>query len=147
MVLVSGVQQGDPGICTLVSTRLQVLVPYRLAQNSEQSSLCSAGGPCWLSVLSIAAILHVGNGKTQRTLPLLATKTEFSFDPASLLNIVGWSEHFKKQSSALTFPVASRGPLPASHAPFYFSSLPSFPLRLGCYFGVKARSNDCRFTK
>ena len=28
----------------------QVLFPYRFSQNTEQSSLCYIGGPCWLSI-------------------------------------------------------------------------------------------------
>lgn len=53
-----------------VSTYSCLLVCKFLLHNVEQSSLCSTGGPCWLSCLSIAVILHVGNGKTQRTLTL-----------------------------------------------------------------------------
>ena len=33
---------------------LQILFPFRLLQNIEQSSLCSTAGPCWLSILNIA---------------------------------------------------------------------------------------------
>ena len=55
VVLVSGVQQGDSVICIHVSILFQILFPFRVLQSTEQSSLCYTGGPCWLSVLNIAA--------------------------------------------------------------------------------------------
>ena len=36
-----------------VSILFQILFPFRLLQNIEQSSLCYTVGPCWLSVLNI----------------------------------------------------------------------------------------------
>ena len=50
-MLVSGVQHSDSVIHTHVSILFQVLFPFRLLQNIEQSSLCYAVGPCWLSIL------------------------------------------------------------------------------------------------
>ena len=53
-VLVSGVQQSDSVIHIHVSILFQILFPFRLLQNIEQSSLCCTVGPCWLSILNIA---------------------------------------------------------------------------------------------
>ena len=55
VVLVSGVQQGDSVTLHIhVSILFQILFPFRLLQNIEQSSLCYTVGPCWLSSLNIA---------------------------------------------------------------------------------------------
>ena len=53
-VLVSGVQQSDSVIHIHVSILFQILFPFRLSQNIEQSSLCYTVGPCWLSILNMA---------------------------------------------------------------------------------------------
>ena len=53
MVLVSGVQQSDSFIHIYVSILFQILFPFRLLQNIEQSSLCYTVGPCWLFILNI----------------------------------------------------------------------------------------------
>ena len=37
-----------------VSILFQILFPFRLLHNIEQSSLCCTVGPCWLSFLNIA---------------------------------------------------------------------------------------------
>ena len=37
-----------------VSILFQILSPFRLLQNIEQSSLCYTVGPCGLSILNIA---------------------------------------------------------------------------------------------
>ena len=42
--LVSGVQQSDSVIPTHISILFQTLFPYRLLQNTEQSSLCYTAG-------------------------------------------------------------------------------------------------------
>ena len=55
-MLVSGVQQGDSVIHIHVSILFQILFPFRLLHNTEQSSLCYTVGPCWLSILSISAV-------------------------------------------------------------------------------------------
>ena len=52
-VLVSGAQQSDSVIHVHVSILFQVLFPFRLLQNIEQSSLGYKVGPCWLYILSI----------------------------------------------------------------------------------------------
>ena len=54
VVLVSGVQQSDSVIHIHVSILFQILFPFRLLQNIEQSSLCYTVGPCLVSILNIA---------------------------------------------------------------------------------------------
>ena len=54
VVIVSGEQQRDSAIHTHVSILPQTPLPSRLPHNIEQSSLCYAVGPCWLSILNIA---------------------------------------------------------------------------------------------
>ena len=54
VMLVSGVQQSDSIIHIQVSILFQILFPFWLLQNIEQSSLCYTVGPCWLSILNIA---------------------------------------------------------------------------------------------
>ena len=49
VLLVSGVPQSDSAICILVRILFQILFPFRLLENIEQSSLCCTVGPCWLS--------------------------------------------------------------------------------------------------
>ena len=46
VVLVSGVQQSDSVIHIHVSILFQILFPFRLLHNTEQSSLCYTVGPC-----------------------------------------------------------------------------------------------------
>ena len=58
IVLVSGVQQSDSGICMHVPIPFQILFPLRLLQKTEQSSLCYPVGPCWLSILNIAVSIY-----------------------------------------------------------------------------------------
>ena len=50
-MLVSGVQQSDSVIHLHVPILFQILFPFRLLQNIEQSSLCYTVGPCLLSIL------------------------------------------------------------------------------------------------
>ena len=52
VVIVSGVQQSDSVIH--VSILFQIIFPFRLLHNIEQSSLCYTIGPCWLSILNIS---------------------------------------------------------------------------------------------
>ena len=54
-MLVSDVQPSDSVIHIHVSIPFQILFPFRLLHNIEQSSLCYTVGPCWLSILNIAA--------------------------------------------------------------------------------------------
>ena len=49
-MFVSGIQQSDSVIHIHVSILFQVLFPFRLFQNIEQSSLCYTVGPCWLVI-------------------------------------------------------------------------------------------------
>ena len=51
VVLASGIQESDSVIHTHISILFQILFPFRLLQNIEQSSLCYTGGPCSLSIL------------------------------------------------------------------------------------------------
>ena len=53
-MLVSGVQQNDSVIHIHVSILFQILFPFGLLHNFEQSSLCYTVGPCWLSILNTA---------------------------------------------------------------------------------------------
>ena len=47
VVLVSGVQQSDSVIRIHASILFQILLPFMLLQNIEQSPLCYTVGPCW----------------------------------------------------------------------------------------------------
>ena len=51
-MLVSGVQQSDWVIHIHVSILFQIIIPFWLLQNFEQSSLWYTIGPCWLSILN-----------------------------------------------------------------------------------------------
>ena len=54
VVLASGIQESDLVIHTHVSILFQILFPFRLLQNIEQSSLWHTVSPCWFSVLTVA---------------------------------------------------------------------------------------------
>ena len=54
VVLVSDVHQSDAVIHIHVSILFQILFPFKLLHNIEQSSLCYTAGSCWLSILNIA---------------------------------------------------------------------------------------------
>ena len=56
---VSGIQQSGSVIHIHVSILFQILFPFRLLQNVEQSSLCYMLGPCWLSVLNTTCVRFV----------------------------------------------------------------------------------------
>ena len=45
VVIISAVQQSDSVIHVRASIHFQILSPYRLSQNTGQSSLCSVAGP------------------------------------------------------------------------------------------------------
>ena len=53
VVLVSGLQQSDSVMHTCVSNLFQVLLPFKLLPNIEQSFPCYTAHPCWPSVLNI----------------------------------------------------------------------------------------------
>ena len=53
VVIVSGIQQSDSVIHINVPVLFQIIFPFRLLHNIEQSSLCYTVGPCWLSILLI----------------------------------------------------------------------------------------------
>ena len=52
-VLVLGVRQSDSVIHIQVSILFQILLPFRLLQNIEKSSLCYTAGLFWLFLLNI----------------------------------------------------------------------------------------------
>ena len=60
VVLVSDVEQSDSVIHIAVSILFQILFPFRLLQNIEQSFLHYTVGPCWLSILNIALCICLG---------------------------------------------------------------------------------------
>ena len=45
----------------------QILLPYRLLQSIEYSSLCYPAGPCWLSILYI--VVYICQSQTSNILP------------------------------------------------------------------------------
>ena len=51
-MLVSGIQQSDSIIHIHVPIFFQILFPFRLLDNIEQSSLRYTVGPCWVSFLN-----------------------------------------------------------------------------------------------
>ena len=53
VVLISSVQQSDSVIHVCVSILFQVLFPFYLVHDIEQSYLCYTVGSCWLSILNI----------------------------------------------------------------------------------------------
>ena len=63
VVLVSVVQQSDSVIHIHVCILFQILFPFGLLQNIEQSSLCYTIGPCWLSILNIAVFKFIFHKK------------------------------------------------------------------------------------
>ena len=56
IVLVSSVQQINSVIHIHISILFQILFPFRLLQDIEQSSLCYTVGPCWLSVFKYSSV-------------------------------------------------------------------------------------------
>ena len=62
-MLISGVRLSDSVIHIHVSISFQILFPFRLSQNIEQSSLCYAVGPCWLSILYTVVCIFVFSNK------------------------------------------------------------------------------------
>ena len=46
-----GIQQSDLVIHIQISSLFQVIFPFRLLHNIEESSLCYTIGPCWLFIL------------------------------------------------------------------------------------------------
>ena len=57
-MLLQGVQQRDSVIHIRVSILFQILSPFRLLHNIEQSSLCYSIGPCWLFILNKAECVY-----------------------------------------------------------------------------------------
>ena len=58
VMLASGIEESDSYIyiyyiymCVCVSILFQILSPFKLLHNIEDSSLCYIVGPCWLSIL------------------------------------------------------------------------------------------------
>ena len=72
VVLVLVIQQSDSAIYIQIFVLFQVLFPYTLLQNSEQSSLCYAVGPYWLSILYIVSCMLASLvAQTAKTLPAI----------------------------------------------------------------------------
>ena len=59
IVLVSGVKQSDSVIHILVSILFQIILPFKLLQSIEQSSLCCTVGLCLLSILNIVVCIQL----------------------------------------------------------------------------------------
>ena len=78
VVLVSGVQQSDSVIHIHVSILFQILFPFRLLHNIEQSSQCYTVGPCWLSILNIAVCTR------QSQTPSLSLHPPFTLTPGTI---------------------------------------------------------------
>ena len=67
----------------MLSILFQVIFPFRLLQNIEQSSLCYIVGSCRLSILNIAVCIYVNPKSLNRILLFfipgdLLTKTSFA---------------------------------------------------------------------
>ena len=73
--VISGEQWRDSAIYTHVSILPQTPLPSRLPHNTEQSSLCCAVGPCWLSILNTAVC------PCPSQTPWLSLPTSFSLSP------------------------------------------------------------------
>ena len=58
---------------------LQILFPFRLSQNSEQSSLGDTVDPCWLSILNMSACTQKPQTLSLSLLPALPLVTISSF--------------------------------------------------------------------
>ena len=69
------IRLGPPSIISLFifyfSVLLQILFPFRLLQNSEQSSLCYTVDPCWLSILNMAVCTQKHQALSLSLLPTL----------------------------------------------------------------------------
>ena len=79
VVLVSGVQQSDSVIHIYVSIVFQILFPFRLLHNIEQSSLCYMVSPCWLPILffwlhHVTCRILVPQPEFKPTPPVVSTK-------------------------------------------------------------------------
>ena len=73
VVWTSGIQQSDSDIHINVSIPFQNFFPFKLLHNMEQSSLCYAVGPCWLSIFIVMCICqsHTPNSSPPpQTFPL-----------------------------------------------------------------------------
>jgi len=66
--LVSDVQQADSVIHIHVSILFQIPFIFRLLHNIEQSFLCYAVGPCWLSILNICLLKSIQSSPTHLSL-------------------------------------------------------------------------------
>ena len=68
-VLVSGIQQSDSVIHIDASILFQILFPFRLLENTEQSSLCYTVGPSWLFIFNTRSVcMSIPNSQS---IPLL----------------------------------------------------------------------------
>ena len=67
-MLVSGIEQSGSIMHMHVSILSQILVAFRLLHNIEQSFLCYAVGPCWLSILNICLLKSIQSSPTHLSL-------------------------------------------------------------------------------
>ena len=93
-MLDSGIQQSDSVIHIHVSILFQILFPFTLLQNIDQSSLCCTVGLCWLSILNMLLLLS----RFSRVRPCVTPQTTVHQTPLSL----GFSR--QEDWSGLPFP-------------------------------------------
>ena len=74
VVIVSGEQWRDSAIQIDISLLIQTALPSRLSHGTEQSSMCSTVGPCWLTILNIA-VFWVAAAKQQLSCLVIAWKS------------------------------------------------------------------------
>ena len=68
----------------MLSVLFQVIFPFRLSHNIEQSSLCYTVGPCWLSVLNIAVcVCHTGADSGRVAVATSAANKEEEVSPGT----------------------------------------------------------------
>ena len=111
-MIVSGVQQSDSVIQAHVSIFFQILFPFRLLHNIEQSSLCYTVGPCWLSILILFICLWLRWVVSVRGLSLVAASGGHSSSQCVGLSLLWpvllWSTGSRHTGSAIVAHGPSR---------------------------------------
>ena len=87
VVLVSGVQQSDSVIHIHVPILFQIIFPFRLLYNIEQSSLCYTVGPCWLSILLFSSLSR-NQVHCIKNPVIVASQASFMLLQRTILNMV-----------------------------------------------------------